>query len=104
MRNGDGAVHIVSDLVTKLKNKARDIEEQKSGEEANVADDIHYGEADEELAIFDQLTNREDACATNLVDCSDKEWFTNQLSAAYGDRDPEIFYEASQEFGEGGGF
>lgn len=71
LRNDDIAIYIVSDMVTKLEEEIQDVEYQRPREES-AADDVVYGEAQEDLAIFDQRTNREKAGAINQVKCSDK--------------------------------
>ena len=101
-KKGDSAVHIVSDLVMGLEGDPRGENEDESppsiDDEEQKVDEVRFGEAPDELSLYDQLTDVESAEATDFVESVDKECFTNHLSAAFSESDPVPAQDMKQFF------
>ena len=83
-KNGDAAVHIVSDLVLGMEGE---LEEHPApsdeDDDGPREDDIHFSGVQDELAAFDDIITAESSIGTHFVEESDNEWFTNHLSASF---------------------
>ena len=82
-KNGDAAVHIVSDLVLGMEGEleehtATSEDEEHEGQE----NDVHFSGVQDELAVFEDMLGDETVVGTHFVEQSDKEWFTNHLSTS----------------------
>ena len=83
-KNGDAAVHIVSDLVLGMEGELEEhtaLSEDEEHEEHEK--DVHFSGVQEELAVFEDMLGDETVVGTHFVEQSDKEWFTNHLSTSF---------------------
>ena len=83
LKNGDAAVHIVSDLVLRMEG------DQQVGSDSSEIDEedynhrsVHFSGAQDELAVFDEKLGTGETFRTQVVEHSDKEWFASNLYAA----------------------
>lgn len=100
LKKGDSAIHIVSDLVMKLEEEARNHEKQQSisdEDKKHFGNEINNGESGGDLTAFDQLT-KYGTNDTHLVECAGQEWFAIHLSAAFGLEDPSSSHIGPQDF------
>ena len=100
-KKGDSAVHIVSDLVLGLEGEANEVDDgstSSAGEADGNEEQIQFGEVQDDLSLYDQLTSDELPNAVNFIETADKEWFTNHLSTATADGDSTPNQNVPQDF------
>lgn len=100
LKNGD--IHIVSDLVLGLEGDVEDpgkeADDRSSEQDEEAEKKICYGEPQEELSLFDELTGADEAEPTGFVELQDKEWFTNHLSASFSEDRDDGIHSPPQDF------
>ena len=83
-KNGDAAVHFVSDLVLRIEGELKEHPAPSNEEDDELReDDIHFSGVQDGLAAFEDILDADFSIGTHLVEESDKEWFTNHLSASF---------------------
>ena len=83
-KNGDAAVHIVSDLVLGMEGEL--VEHPAPSDEEDDErreNDVHFSGAQNELSVFDDMLGADSPARTQFIEQSDKERFTNHLSASF---------------------
>ena len=83
LKNGDAAVHIVSDLVLSMEGDASDDVIPSASDEHDTRQmDVRFCGNQDELAVFHDMVTTEETIETRFMDNVDKEWFTNNSSAS----------------------
>ena len=105
LKSGESSVHIVSDLVSGLEGELEEevesqIEEEVEQETSNNVGEttVRFTDTPSEVALFDSLTAKKEACDTRVIEAIDKDWFTNRLSASLVQREGSQYPEDSRDF------